>query len=74
MRGVGAFSNRVNQFLGKISYEVYLVHSTVIEVRLPLLPQWGSGVMILITYNVAIAAATAMNAVDKRLVALAVRT
>ena len=71
MRGVGAFSNRVNQFLGKISYEVYLVHSTVIEVRLPLLPQWGSGV---ITYNVAIAAATAMNAVDKRLVALAVRT
>ena len=66
-------SNKANQFLGKISYEVYLVHSAVIEVLLPLLPQWGSGVMILIAYIVTIVAATAMNAVGKRLVSLAVR-
>lgn len=62
--------NRVNQFLGKISYEVYLIHSAVIEVLLPMLPQWESGVMILIAYVVTIAASAAMNAVSKRLLAL----
>jgi len=62
--------NRVNQFLGKISYEVYLIHSAIIEVLLPMLPQWESGVLILIAYIVTIASAAAMNAASKRLLAL----
>lgn len=62
------FGNRVVNYLGNISYEVYLSHGFVMGVIAWLYPELSSGVFILSTVIVTICFSAAVHAVGKTLV------
>ena len=54
--------NFISRFLGRLSYEIYLLHEAVFLTLLAVFPQWTQGVMIVPALALTVAAAVAVNA------------
>jgi len=62
--------NSVNNFLGKISYEVYLIHGGVFALLMAVFDRINSGVFIATSVAVTIIIATLLNRLSKKLLIL----
>lgn len=65
-----SLSNAVSRFLGRISYEVYLIHGLVFTCLQTAYAPWNSGVYILCSLLVTVAAAAAVNGLSSVLLRL----
>ncbi len=63
------YGNKVNLFIGKISFEVYLIHSIVFEVLAAKIPWLSSGLFILLSIVLTVFAATIIHWVSEKIVA-----
>lgn len=65
-----SYGNAVSMFLGRISFEIYLVHGAVIHILQGLLPKLSSGVFILLTLIVTVGMAFVLHILATRIVKL----
>ena len=63
MEAVSGFKvgNRINRFLGSVSYEVYLIHETAFATLILVNPELDSGVFIVSAIALAVAAGYALK-------------
>lgn len=60
-----AFGNAVSRFLGKVSYEVYLVHDVVFLVLAMLWPQLDSGLFVVLSILITVILSFGINRMSK---------
>lgn len=62
------FGNRTINFLGEISYEVYLSHGFIMLLLKTFIPQLSSGLFVLMTVILTIGFSTIVHYIDKPIV------
>lgn len=62
--------NKVNSFLGNISYEVYLLHGGVFSILATIIPDINSGLFVVLSIMLTVALAYLLNQICKPIVRL----
>lgn len=62
------FGNKISLWLGRISYEVYLLHTIVMLAIIKVIPSLSSGIFILMTYILTMLISTGLNWCSNKIV------